>query len=177
MEQSQLDKLFGLVSRTGDKLVIVDKINDLMIVLMNLTDYESLLNNVSPIKGLSEEAMMSKINRDIALWRSHNQSQDLAWYDPVESRSIGQDKTGGKSVTGSNVVDRFDSDSWLGEEENNRNEEQPLYFEHESINGLTVPIAEKPSDFGEIEMEESLADVLTEDEELEFKPEPILEPI
>lgn len=72
MKQSQLDRIIKLVRRTGDRFVIMDKETEEVMVLMNLGEYENLLNDVTPVACLPEEDMLQKINHDIARWREQN---------------------------------------------------------------------------------------------------------
>ncbi len=72
MKQDQLDRILNIVYRTGDRVIIVDKEREEPIVLMDLSGYENLLLPTQPVRGLSEEEMMNRINREIALWRSSN---------------------------------------------------------------------------------------------------------
>jgi len=44
MHQNQLDRVMRLVRRTGDRCVVLDNENDSAVVLMNLDEYESLLD-------------------------------------------------------------------------------------------------------------------------------------
>lgn len=81
MQSSQLDKAINIMRRTGGRLIIVDQGADEAIVMMSVDDYEKLLNSFQAISGLSEREMIEKINRDIALWRAHNESDTLKWYN------------------------------------------------------------------------------------------------
>ncbi len=72
MKQSQLDRIIKLVRRTGDRFVIMDKETEEVMVLMNLGEYENLLNDVTPVACLPEEDMLQKINHYIARWREQN---------------------------------------------------------------------------------------------------------
>jgi len=73
MKPNQLDRIMRLVRRTRDRFVVLDKDTDEAFVLMNLSEYEQLLNGTDPIESLPEEEMLQKINNDIARWREQNQ--------------------------------------------------------------------------------------------------------
>lgn len=75
MNSSQLERAFKLVKKTGDKAIVFEKDSDDAVVLMNLEGYENLLEagNRSDITDLTEEELMEKINKDVAVWRAFNE--------------------------------------------------------------------------------------------------------
>lgn len=77
MRQNQLDRIIRLVRRTGDRFVIMDKETDQTMVLMNLDEYESLLNDTSSLEDLEEEDMLNKLNHDISRWQVQKERQPL----------------------------------------------------------------------------------------------------
>ncbi|PIR07038.1 MAG: hypothetical protein COV55_01260 [Candidatus Komeilibacteria bacterium CG11_big_fil_rev_8_21_14_0_20_36_20] len=74
----KLDQVFDLVSKTNDKVIVVSENHD-PYVLMGLKEYEALLKGFAPINDLTEEQLLEKINRDIAIWKSSQ--NDLEGYD------------------------------------------------------------------------------------------------
>ena len=68
----QMDKVLDLAAKTGDKVIILSDHHDPYVV-MTVKEYEALLHGPSSVKGLSEDELLSKINRDIAVWKA---SQD-----------------------------------------------------------------------------------------------------
>jgi len=69
--QSQLQKAINLIKKTGDRLMIFDSRKpDNVHVIMNLKDYENLILGKSEVRGLTEDELLDKINRDIAIWKS-----------------------------------------------------------------------------------------------------------
>jgi hypothetical protein len=77
--QNQLQKAIKLAKKTGDKLIIFDEINsENPYVVMSLEEYEKMIVGKSEIKDLTEQEMIDKINRDIAIWRNEqNFNQEL----------------------------------------------------------------------------------------------------
>ncbi|KKU27359.1 MAG: hypothetical protein UX39_C0001G0079 [Candidatus Magasanikbacteria bacterium GW2011_GWA2_46_17] len=75
MKSSQLNKVLGLVKRTGDRCVIVDNESESVMVLLDLPQYEKLLHFTTPVEKMSEEELLDRINRDIALWQARNKSE------------------------------------------------------------------------------------------------------
>ncbi|MBT4648957.1 hypothetical protein HOB10_05665 [Candidatus Parcubacteria bacterium] len=68
----QMDKVLDLAAKTGDKVIVLSEHHDPYVV-MTVKEYEGLLHGPSSVKGLSEDELLSKINRDIAVWKA---SQD-----------------------------------------------------------------------------------------------------
>ena len=72
MKQKQLDRIIRLVKRTGDRFVILDRDTDEAMVVMNLNEYEDLLNTTTEVENLAEEEMLSRLNHDINRWQEQN---------------------------------------------------------------------------------------------------------
>lgn len=77
----KLDQILDLAHRTGDKIIVVSERHDPYVV-MSVREYEALLHGSSPVKGLSEDQLLDKINRDIAIWKaSQEENNALGDYD------------------------------------------------------------------------------------------------
>ncbi len=82
MKPTQLDRVIKLVRRTGDRVLVMDRDSDEVMAIMNLDDYEKLLNGRENVEEMTETDFLDKINRDIALWREcHKEEVEL---DEVE---------------------------------------------------------------------------------------------
>jgi hypothetical protein len=69
--QDRLQRLIHLINKTGDKLIVFDQQNpDNCYVISGLTDYEDIVKEGSDVKGLTEDELIDKINRDIAIWKN-----------------------------------------------------------------------------------------------------------
>lgn len=69
--QDQLQKAINLAKKTGDRLIVFDSAKpDNTFVVMSLKDYENLVLGKSEVRGLTEDELLDKINRDIAIWKS-----------------------------------------------------------------------------------------------------------
>ncbi|MBI4779362.1 hypothetical protein HY797_02835 [Candidatus Falkowbacteria bacterium] len=69
--QDQLAKAINLAKKTGDKLIVFDSSKpDNVFVVLSLKDYENLVLGKSEVRGLTEDELLDKINRDIAIWKS-----------------------------------------------------------------------------------------------------------
>ena len=69
--QDQLQKAINLAKKTGDKLIVFDSSKpDNIFVVLSIKDYENLVLGKSEVRGLTEDELLDKINRDIAIWKS-----------------------------------------------------------------------------------------------------------
>jgi hypothetical protein len=75
---SQLQKAILLARKTGDKLIVFDSANpEAAYVVMTIDQYEKIAVNQTKITGLTEQELLDKINRDIAIWKS--EQEDAGW--------------------------------------------------------------------------------------------------
>lgn len=76
--QNQFQRAISLAKKTGDRLIIFDsaKAEDACVVL-TFKDYENLILGRSEVKGLTEDELLDKINRDIAIWKSEQDSEQI----------------------------------------------------------------------------------------------------
>ncbi len=75
MKQKQLDRIIRLVKRTGDRFVVLDRDTDEAMVVMNLDEYEDLLNTTTEVENLAEEEMLSRLNHDINRWQEQHEKK------------------------------------------------------------------------------------------------------
>lgn len=69
--QQQLLKAINLAKKTGDKLIVFDgQYPESIYVVMSLAEYEKMILQSSDVRGLTEQELLDKINRDIAIWKS-----------------------------------------------------------------------------------------------------------
>ena len=73
-----MDRVLDLAARTGDKVIVMSDKHDPYVV-MSVKEYEALLHSSSTVDGLSEEQLLDKINRDIAVWKTSQ--EDLGDYN------------------------------------------------------------------------------------------------
>jgi len=91
MQPKQLKRIFNLIQKTGDRLIVADSSTDEVFAIMHIDDYESLVDYGrdcweddacdcgeddsiicdchKEISDLTEQEMLKKINNDIAEWR------------------------------------------------------------------------------------------------------------
>lgn len=70
MLSNNLKNILRLVKKTGDKIIVMSENENADFLLMPLAEYEKIIDNTNDVKNLSEEELLSKINRDIALWKN-----------------------------------------------------------------------------------------------------------
>ncbi|MDD5341607.1 MAG: hypothetical protein PHC97_04210 [Patescibacteria group bacterium] len=67
-------KILELISKTGDRFIFEDE--DRAFVVISAQEYENLVIKNSEIKDLSEQELLNKINKDIAVWRDLQKMQE-----------------------------------------------------------------------------------------------------
>jgi len=75
--QDQLQKAINLAKKTGDKLIVFDSSKpENVFVVMSVKDYENLVLGKSEVRGLTEDELLDKINRDIAIWKTDQKEEE-----------------------------------------------------------------------------------------------------
>ena len=75
--QNKLQKAINLAKKTGDRLIVFEHINsDNPFVVMTMEEYEKVALNNNEVKGLTEDELLDKINRDIAVWKNEKSYQE-----------------------------------------------------------------------------------------------------
>lgn len=69
----------------------MDNESDAVMMLMDLGAYEKMLDHTpareSSVEKLTEEELLEKINRDVAIWRASNDRERVEVYDEVVEKS------------------------------------------------------------------------------------------
>jgi hypothetical protein len=74
--ESQLKKALDLVRRIGSHLVVYNLGNEReAYIVMSLTEYERLVLGKNEVKNLTEDELLAKINRDIAIWKAEQEER------------------------------------------------------------------------------------------------------
>ncbi|MFA7662531.1 MAG: hypothetical protein WCX88_01265 [Patescibacteria group bacterium] len=87
MQEKSIKKVIGLIRKTGDRMIIFDQ-EGFSYVLMSVEDYEDLLLARSGVAGLTEEELLDKINREIAVWKSNQEDDALDEFEPLKEDNI-----------------------------------------------------------------------------------------
>lgn len=86
----QMEKVLDLAAKTGDKVIVLSDSHEPYVV-MTIKEYEALLHSPSSVKGLSEDELLNKINRDIAVWKASQENLDDYGLDNFKVDSIRKD--------------------------------------------------------------------------------------
>ncbi len=90
--QNQLQKAINLSKKTGDRIIVFDNHkSDNVFVVMSLNDYENLVLGRSEVRGLTENELLDKINRDIAIWKSDQDYCDSLVNSGYNSKKIDEE--------------------------------------------------------------------------------------
>ena len=99
---NKLQKLIDLSRKTGDRIIAFDQSgqNDPFVV-MSVDEYEKIVVGRSPVRGLTEEELADKINRDIAIWKSDQE---------IDENQLSLDK-----IIAENEVKNLSDDDYYGD--------------------------------------------------------------
>jgi hypothetical protein len=89
---NEFRKVLDLIKRTNDKLVFYDAVSDSSFVILPLAEYEKLLTQEMKVSGLTEQELLDKINRDIALWRSEQKLEKITESEEEMIEKLNQPK-------------------------------------------------------------------------------------
>ncbi|OGH60201.1 MAG: hypothetical protein A2725_04845 [Candidatus Magasanikbacteria bacterium RIFCSPHIGHO2_01_FULL_33_34] len=103
-----LDRLINLARKTGDRLIVHQPEKGEDIVIMNVDEYEMLLDNRRDVRNLSDKQLLDQINRDIAIWRANTKLEDDDIYDDFVDEEGGRDIGGSWFSAGNVLSDKFD---------------------------------------------------------------------
>lgn len=151
--KSQLQRALDISVQTGDKIIVVDELNDRSSVVMNLDDYEKLLhsenNSNYSVNNLTEEELLDKINHDIVGWKEAN--KDRAFLEELEDFDDDSDSFFDK--TAADKDGELKNELGFGEDKN---------FEDDEIDADLLPDSIAP---GSVAEEEKNIEAEAEDEE------------
>lgn len=83
-----LKRILDLIRKTGDRYIFEDE-NEEIFVILPVNDYENLALKNTQVSHLSEEELLNKINKDIAVWKSAQENEILAeaWQEMKEEKA------------------------------------------------------------------------------------------
>lgn len=85
-----LQRIINLIKKTGDKAIILDEDGEPNYVIMGIFDYERLVLGRAEVKGLTEEELLDKINRDITIWKEDQEISNLPLDQHDFAREFGE---------------------------------------------------------------------------------------
>lgn len=122
-----LNKVFDLIKKTGDRCIVLSPDSDDAHVVMSLAEYERMTVRQADVSELSEDELLDKINRDIAVWKSQQEDdrQDEMLLD------VGQKNPKPGLGNGSDYLPDFSQnfDEFSDVEDGPHEQEEPFYFE------------------------------------------------
>jgi len=71
-----LNRVLDLIKKTGDRFIFEDTVGELF-VIQRLDDYENTVLKNNQVKYLSEEELLNKLNKDIALWKASQEEENI----------------------------------------------------------------------------------------------------
>ena len=75
---NQLKKIIKLAKKTGDRIIVFDPDNNnSAYIVMTIDEYEKLAIGKSDVRSLTENELLDKINRDIAIWKSDQEVEAI----------------------------------------------------------------------------------------------------
>jgi len=74
--QQALNKVFDLIQRTGDRCIVLSPDGQSAFAVLSLDEYERIMFRKSEVATMSEDELLDKINRDIAIWKSQQEIDD-----------------------------------------------------------------------------------------------------
>lgn len=85
-----LNKVFALIKKTGDRCIVLSPDGEDANVVMSLTEYERLALGRADVVDLTEDELLDKINRDIAIWRTQQENEEKPvnpWFSEPKPRA------------------------------------------------------------------------------------------
>jgi len=88
-----IKRILDLIRKTGDRYIFEDEQGEIF-VITPVADYENLVLKHSQVKNLSEEELLNKINKDIALWKTAQEEEKISnsWQDIAEEKKEEEEK-------------------------------------------------------------------------------------
>jgi len=113
--QNQVEKAIKLAKKTGDRVIVVDKqCPEDAFVVMGLDEYEKIVIGRSDVRNLTEDELLDKINRDVAVWRSENNDNEWENNQVIDEQNIFRPR----DSIGDSYMDKDMMDVDAGEEDN-----------------------------------------------------------
>jgi len=128
MQNSQLQKAINLAKKTGDRLIVLDPAKeDSAFVVMSIEQYEDLTLGRGSVRDLTEDQLLDKINRDIAVWKSEN---DFSAFERKNSRKTSEEINEYENYDN---TEEDECECGLGYCENKKEDEEDEEYEIENL--------------------------------------------
>lgn len=140
----------------------MDNESDAVMMLMDLGAYEKMLDRSPGVEKLTEEELLEKINRDVAVWRAYNDKQSAEVYDEGLEKSVG---------VRSSVAEMNDQAVRANSVAEPISVEKGRRVNLDTESDTAVTLSKYPSI--QAEQEQSAQDIISDEEEEKFYLEPI----
>jgi len=128
-----IKKVLDIINKTGDRCIIVSEDSDEVYAVMSLKEYERMVFGKAQVTELTEDELLDKINRDIAVWKSQQEEvkNNNSWDREMPSKNL--DYAIKNSEIEDNLANNSENypefDEWDKDENEDEFEEEPYYFE------------------------------------------------
>jgi hypothetical protein len=88
-----LKRILDLIRKTGHGFIFEDEEGQIFVILP-ADDYENIILKNGGLGNLSEQELLNKINKDIAVWRDLQKTDDLEenWQNLAENKEKNQEE-------------------------------------------------------------------------------------
>jgi len=128
-----IKKVLEIINKTGDRCIIVSENSDEAYAIMSLVEYERIMIGKSEISKLTEDELLDKINRDIAVWKSQQKEVEENRDWEQESQDQIPEFTPEIEESGNNLANNSENfpewNDWEEDANDEEFEEEPYYFE------------------------------------------------
>lgn len=84
-------KIIQLLNSNQDRCIVVDQNGDPLYVIMTCQEFQSIIGRHHEVAKLSEKEFLDKINRDIALWKSAQESEIVENWEAINPKKTSDD--------------------------------------------------------------------------------------
>jgi hypothetical protein len=120
---NSLEKIIELIKKTGDNCIVLDKDGSPAYVIVSFSDYQKIVLGKSEVAGLTENELLSKINRDIAAWKGTQEAENLDNWQEIESAIEGVKKISSRPTEEEKSLNQANND------QDSKDSDEKYYFE------------------------------------------------
>ncbi|MDD5554901.1 MAG: hypothetical protein PHU57_04760 [Patescibacteria group bacterium] len=133
--QNQLQKAINLAEITGDKIIVIDSSKpSSAFVVMKLDEYEKFVLGHNELRSLTEEELLDRINRDIAIWKSENDEKVEGDKEFLDKRKEEISPFSYKSWMDKKDRNDFEEDIFFDEDE----KDEDMYYYEDPFSGIEL---------------------------------------
>jgi len=126
--ENTFNKIIEILKKTGDRCIVFDRHSGEAFAVVSLDEYERLLSKNTDIAHLTQNELLDKINRDIAVWKERQDVEsDGAMQDIEEMLQDNLFKEQGERE-GSTITHIKLNEEALDDEESDVSETEKRYY-------------------------------------------------